>query len=90
MAHTEISQLIEELKSVKEKVEVGQKYFHYKHPDQIYHILRVGIIEETEKICVIYEAEYDEKVVWVRPIEDFLSKVKLEDGTEVDRFTKIE
>jgi hypothetical protein len=89
MAHTELSQLVEELKGVKEKIEEGQKYFHYKHPDQIYHILRVGIIEETEKICVIYEAEYGEKVVWVRPLEDFLAKVKLEDGSEVDRFTKV-
>ena len=89
MAHSDLSQLIKQLDSVKEKVGVGKKYFHYKHPDQIYHILRIGIIEETEKICVVYESEYGEKVVWVRPIEDFLAKVKLEDGTEVDRFTKI-
>jgi len=83
-------ELIAEINKAKEKVEVGEKYFHYKHPDQIYHVLRIGIIEKTEEICVIYEAEYGEKVVWVRPLDDFLAKVKLEDGREVDRFTKVE
>lgn len=90
MAHTDLSQLIKKLDSVKEQIGVGKKYFHYKHHDQIYQILRIGIIEKTEEICVIYEALYGEKVVWVRSLDDFLAKVKLEDGTEVDRFTKIE
>jgi hypothetical protein len=90
MAHNDLSQLIKKLDSVKEQIGVGKKYFHYKHPDQLYNILRIGIIEKTEEICVIYEAEYGEKVVWVRPLDDFLAKVKLEDGREVDRFTKID
>jgi hypothetical protein len=90
MAHKNLSHLVKELDGAKEKVIVGGKYFHYKHPDQTYKVIRIGIIEETEKICVVYEALYGEKVVWVRPLEDFLSKVKLDDGHKVDRFTKVE
>jgi len=90
MAHNDLTQLIKEIELIRKKIKVGDKYFHYKHPDQIYKIIRVGIIEETEKICVIYESQNDKKLVWVRPIKDFLSKVRLEDGYEVDRFTKVE
>jgi hypothetical protein len=90
MAHKDLTQLIKEIELVKKKIKVGDRYFHCKHPDQTYKIIRVGIIEETEKICVVYEAQYGEKLVWVRPLEDFLSKIELEDGTKVDRFTKVE
>jgi len=90
MAHNDLTKLIKKLDSIKKKIKIGDKYFHYKHPDQIYQIIKIGIIEETEKICVIYEALYGEKIVWVRSLEDFSSKVKLENGDEVDRFTKVE
>lgn len=89
MAHKEQELLAQEVNEAKEAVEVGSKYFHYKHPDKNYNILRVGLIENTEEVCVIYEAEFGEKLVWVRTLSDFLAKIKLDDGTEVDRFTKV-
>lgn len=89
MAHKEQVELAAEVNEAKLKIEVGAKYFHYKHSDLFYKVLAVGIIEATEEPCVVYEAEYGERLVWVRPLEDFLAKVKLEDGTEVDRFTKV-
>lgn len=90
MAHKTQEELITEINSVKKKVKVGGKYIHYKHSDQFYKVLRIGFIEKTEKVCVIYEAQYGERSVWVRPLEDFLAKVRLENGTNVDRFTKVE
>lgn len=89
MSHKDQTQLLRDLENLKSKIKVGSKYYHYKHPDQFYHILAIGFIEATEEPCVVYETEYGEKLVWVRPLEDFLAKVKLEDGTEVDRFTKV-
>jgi hypothetical protein len=90
MIHKIQEELISEVNEAKKKIKVGGKYFHYKHSDQLYTVLRIGLIEKAERICVIYEAEYGGKLVWVRPLEDFLAKVRLEDGTEVDRFTKVE
>lgn len=90
MIHTEQGGLVAEIKEAEQKVKIGGSYIHYKNPDQFYTVLRVGFNEETEKVCVIYEAHYGEKLVWIRPLEDFLAKVSLEDGSEVDRFTKVE
>jgi hypothetical protein len=90
MIRKEQTELIAEIDKAKQEVKIGGSYIHYKHSDQFYTVLRVGFIEETEKVCVIYEAHYGEKLVWVRSLEDFLAKVKLEDGSEVDRFTKVE
>lgn len=90
MAHKEQDQLLQELNSAKEKVNAGEKYYHYKHPGQFYSILAVGFIEATEEVCVIYQAEYGEKLIWVRTLEDFTAKVQKEDGASVDRFTKVE
>ena len=89
MAHKEQSQLLEELTQAKERVDVGGKYSHYKHSDQFYTILAVGFIESTEEPCVVYKAEYGEKLVWVRTLKDFTAKVSLEGGKQVDRFTKV-
>ena len=90
MARKTQEELIAEVNKAKKKVKVERRYSHYKHPNRFYTVLRVGLIEETGGVCVIYEAEYGKKLVWVRTLEDFLAKVKLEDGTEVDRFTKVE
>lgn len=89
MAHRDQTKLLKDLESLKSKIKVGDKYYHYKHHDQFYHIVAVGFIEATEEPCVVYEAEYGDKITWVRTENDFFAKVKLEDGTEVDRFTKV-
>jgi hypothetical protein len=88
--HKGQTQLLKSLKKIRVKVKVGNRYFHYKHPDQPYHVVAVGFIEETLEPAVVYEGEFGERFVWIRTLSDFLAKVKLEDGNEVDRFTKIE
>ena len=88
MAHKEQQDLILELESLKLKIKIGDRYYHYKHSDQFYHIITVGFIEATEEACVVYEAEYGDKITWVRSQSDFFAKVEV-DGKEVDRFTKV-
>lgn len=90
MAHKDQQDLLKDLENLRSKVKVGDKYFHYKHPDQYYHVVAVGFIEANEEPCVVYEAEYGDKITWVRTEGEFFAKVKLDNGTEVDRFTKVE
>ena len=77
------------MEELKKKIAIGDKFYHYKHSDQLYHILAIGFIEDTETPCVVYEAEYGHKTAWVRTESEFFAKVTLEDGTVVDRFTKV-
>ncbi len=63
MAHKEQNELSSEIKEAQLKVEVGEKS-----------ILAIGFIEAIEAVSVVYQAEYGEKIVWIRPLEEFLQK----------------
>ncbi len=82
--------LLEELNNLKQRVDEGDECYHYKHPDQLYKIVGVGFIERNGQPCVVYQAGYGDHLTWVRKEEEFFAKVTLEDGSEVDRFTKVE
>ncbi|HKB88846.1 MAG TPA: DUF1653 domain-containing protein [Patescibacteria group bacterium] len=82
-------QLLQDLEELKSKVKVGDKYSHYKYPDNLYTIISLGFIEASEESCVVYQAEYGDKLVWVRTEKEFFSKAKLGNGKEVARFTKV-
>lgn len=79
------------LEDAKKRVEVGGTYYHFKNPSDYYTVVDVGIIEETEEVCVMYEAQYDELkgIRWVRTLENFLEEVE-RDGKKYQRFTKVE
>lgn len=89
MSHKDQTQLLKKLENLKSKIKVGDKYFHYKHPDQLYKIVAIGFIESSEEPSVIYQAEYGDEITWVRPEKDFFAKVTLDNGNVVDRFTKV-
>jgi hypothetical protein len=54
-----------------------------------YKLIGFGKDSETLKDVVIYQALYGANQIWVRPYDIFFSKVKLPDGTEVERFKDI-
>ena len=89
MQHKDQTQLLKELKNLVKKVKVGDKFYHFKHPDQFYKIIAIGFIEASEKPCVVYQGEYGERITWVRTEKEFFSKVTLEGGKIVDRFTRV-
>jgi hypothetical protein len=89
MAHKTQEKLLSDLQNLNSKVKVGDKFFHYKHPDSFYRIVAVGLIEATEEPCVVYQAEYGDKITWVRTEAEFFGKVTLDNGEKVDRFSKI-
>ncbi len=89
MGHKNTQQLLSELGSLKKIINVGDRFSHYKHPESFYTVVAIGFIEVSEEVCVVYKAEYGDEFTWVRTQSEFFSKAKLEDGTEVDRFTKV-
>lgn len=65
----------------------GEKYRHFKGNE--YEVVCVGKDSETEEEKVIYKDLSNESKIWIRPLEMFLDIKKNDDGTEVQRFTKI-
>jgi hypothetical protein len=91
MAHSEQQrdQLSGKIEEAYTRVEKGAEYTHYKDPTKRYEVVFLAIDEPTDKVLVVYREMYGKAMVWVRTLEDFTSKVKLEDGIEIDRFKKI-
>jgi hypothetical protein len=81
----ELKKAIEDAKS---KVTIGAQYWHYKNKDKIYEIVGLGFLEATDELCVIYQAQYGEKLTFLRPLTIWLEQVEWE-GKIVSRFTKI-
>jgi len=77
-----------QLDDASTKVKVGGLYHHYKKPDLSYKVLNVAYMEADMSLCVIYEAQYGEKLIFVRPLAVWLEKVEWQ-GKSIDRFTSI-
>ncbi len=76
------------LSKAKEKVTIGGIYSHYKHPENTYKVINLGITEADDQICVIYQATYDDQLVFVRPIDSWLETPEW-NGQKVERFKLI-
>lgn len=75
-------------KMLKERGLSKARYFeHFKGGK--YKLIGFGKDSETLEDVVIYQELYGMQKYWVRPYEIFFSKVKDEDGNEVDRFAEI-
>ncbi len=90
MGRTSQDELLKNLIDAKSKVKIGARYYHYKSPDKYYVITDIALYEETEEPCVVYKAEYGVKLIWIRPVKNFLEEVQREDGSKCKRFTKVE
>lgn len=73
------------LHAATEKVAVGSTYIHYKGGS--YTVTGLGIEESTDEISVIYQANYGERLTFIRAISSWLETIKVND-TEIARFTK--
>ena len=73
---------------LQERRRTKDRYFeHFKGGK--YKLIDFGKDSETLEDVVIYQALYGANQIWVRPHDIFFSKVKLPDGTEVDRFKEL-
>jgi len=87
--HNSHDLLIAQLKLAANKVHVGELYYHYKNPRQFYQVLKIAITEADDSLCVIYEEQYDEHLIFVRPLSSWLDKVDYKNKV-MDRFTQIQ
>ena len=83
-----MEELARELEAAREHVLVGGRYTHYKHPDRPYRVASLGILEASEEVAVVYEAEYGERIAFVRPLASWLETVEHE-GLRVPRFSPL-
>mgnify|MGYP003468732545 FL=1 len=65
-----------------------KRYFrHYK--GNLYEYLGEGQHSETLEEMVIYQAQYGEHKIWIRPKKMFFENVTLADGRIVKRFEEL-
>lgn len=83
--HTPQQALKTQLDAAATKVVVGGTYSHYKHPEQTYRVLHIAIAEADDTLCVIYQAQYGEHIIFVRPLSNWLDTVEWQ-GTLTPRF----
>jgi len=86
--HQEQHDLAQQIEAARQKVTVGAKYRHYKGADKTYAVMGLGFIEEDEELCVIYRAEYGEKLTFIRPLTVWIEQVEW-GGKTVPRFAKL-
>ena len=68
------------------ELRVGGKYRHYKGGK--YRVVGVARHSETLENMVVYEAQYGDGEIWVRPMGMFLEDVEVE-GRKVPRFEEV-
>ncbi len=66
----------------------GEFYRHFK--DRLYQIIAVAYDAETEQQVVVYQALYGDYRVWVRPLENFLSRTDREKYPEASQEWRFE
>jgi hypothetical protein len=77
-----------ELDQALTQIEIGAKYRHYKGVDKVYTVLNLAFAEEDNTLCVVYQAEYEQRLVFTRPFSSWNMMVEWQ-GQTVPRFTKI-
>ncbi|HUB94153.1 MAG TPA: DUF1653 domain-containing protein [Verrucomicrobiae bacterium] len=85
--HQEQTVLAQQIDEATTKVTIGAKYWHYKDKSKIYDVLGLGFLEANDELCVIYQAQYGERLTFLRPLTSWLEQVEWE-GKMVPRFTK--
>lgn len=85
--HRSQDSLKSEIDRAKQSVAIGSQYTHYKDQTKRYTVLDIAVLEWNDEPCVIYRADYQEHLTFVRPVENWLDTV-IVDGIEVSRFSK--
>lgn len=86
MARETQAELTARLSAASQHVTVGARYRHYKQ--RTYMVVALALREEDSEPCVVYRAEYGDRIVFIRPVANWLEAVTV-DGMSMPRFTKI-
>ena len=84
--HETEEQLAASIAEAETAVEVGATYKHYKGMG--YTVLAIALEEATCEPCVVYQAQYGNRITYTRPLASWLEQVVVE-GAKVSRFARI-
>lgn len=62
------------------------RYQHFK--GNYYQVLHLARDSETEEFFVVYQPEYGDREIWIRPLTMFTEKIT-RDGKKLQRFKKV-
>ncbi|GAA5137032.1 DUF1653 domain-containing protein [Thalassotalea piscium] len=62
------------------------RYQHFK--GNYYQVLHLARDSETEEFFVVYQPEYGDREIWIRPLTMFTEKIT-RDGKKFQRFKKV-
>jgi hypothetical protein len=85
MNEHELTQVLEQART---HVTVGQRYHHYRDRQLSYTVHNLVLDEATQKVMVLYQAEYGKRLIWVRAL-DVWSEFVEHNGQKVPRFSKV-
>lgn len=88
MSHKTHEEIEKELREAKKLIKLGGLYSHYKKPERLYKIIGFATQEASDKICVIYQAEYGKKLIFVRDLDSWLNST-LVNGKKITRFKQV-
>ncbi len=86
--HKEQQVLAAEIKAAERYIKIGARYVHYKSSVKVYKVMGLGFLEANDELCVIYQAQYGEKLTFLRPLSVWLEQAEFE-GKSVPRFNKL-
>lgn len=82
------SAMMAKLLEAHSQVTFGATYRHYKSRSKHYQVQGLVIIEATNTVGVVYQAQYGERLSYVRPLGNWLGEVQV-DGKMVPRFKQV-
>lgn len=88
MAYLSQEELSRALGDARDLVPLAARYTHFKDPLKEYEIVGHAILEATEEAAVIYQAQYGDRISFIRPLTDFLAIKETEAGP-VARFVRV-
>lgn len=81
--------MAERIAEAEQLVDVSGLYRHYKSDAKTYRVLGIGVVEVDDSLSVIYKAEYNQGLTFLRPLASWLEAVEL-NGKLVPRFTLLD
>ena len=60
MSHLSQEELNARIDTAKQQVEIGAFYIHYKSPENRYLVKDIGLLEESDAPCIIYQSQSGE------------------------------